>query len=341
MRRSLIFFTIICNLCTCSPCASATIDTYNGTSEKDSTVFIIGAIETGDDIKFEQLTRNLTKATVVLQSPGGLVSPALSIGAQIYSKKFSTAVSSEQLCGSACALIWLAGNQRFMSRDSKIGFHAAYTQMGNFVKESGVANAKIGAYLNQLGFSLAVVEYITTPGPKDIQWLSIKDAIVLGINVRNMRDFSSSGMHMQNLSKEQIEGEIAFRAANEFKKQYAEVGILGLNTQVVECYNKAIREKLLNKVEYCFIIDFMTSNMEEMFLKSYGKEPMAESFLESKGKNLSSLNEATSIDIVNSRLNDAFDGLGVDTQMRGDLTARWTSLASMSITQVYHQSPLK
>ena len=37
---------------------------------------------------------------------------------------------------------------------SKLGFHAAYVQNGPYIKESGVGNAVVGAYLTDMGLNL-------------------------------------------------------------------------------------------------------------------------------------------------------------------------------------------
>lgn len=51
-----------------------------------------------------------------------------------------------------------------------------------------MGNALVGAYLNDLGLSPNAIRYITTPGPNDVQWLSIRDAIMIGINVETIQE---------------------------------------------------------------------------------------------------------------------------------------------------------
>jgi hypothetical protein len=108
-------------------------------------VTIDGIIQEGDDQTFNGLAAALPAGSVVvLASQGGSVVPALEIGRTIRLKAFRTAVFSDSLCASACALTWLAGTPRFMSVDSHIGFHAAYRVVdGKSAGESGVANALV------------------------------------------------------------------------------------------------------------------------------------------------------------------------------------------------------
>jgi hypothetical protein len=101
-----------------------------------------------------------------VSGPGGLVNEALDIGAQVQEHRFATMVSSQTECYSACALIWLAGPRRYLSPDSVIGVHAAFrTSDDDTAEESGVANARIGAFLNMIGLPLDAITYITTAPP--------------------------------------------------------------------------------------------------------------------------------------------------------------------------------
>lgn len=90
-------------------------------------------------------------------------------------------MSHESYCASACALAWLGGTKRFMSRSSRVGFHAAYRETSGVTTESGMGNALVGAYLNSLGLPTRAVAYITAAAPDSMQWLTQNDAISVGI----------------------------------------------------------------------------------------------------------------------------------------------------------------
>jgi hypothetical protein len=117
------------------------------------------------------------KATVVLNSPGGNLLAAFAIGEYIRIRGWSTYVSDE--CDSACALIWLGGAQRLMTRDAKIGFHAASING----QKTGFGNVALGAYLNRIGLSDRAAIYATQSGPDAITYLTPGDAKRVGIEV--------------------------------------------------------------------------------------------------------------------------------------------------------------
>lgn len=80
-----------------------------------------GPLEIGDQDKFIQVALQHPKAVVALQSDGGSIIAAIEIGKAIRLKQYSTLVPSDLYCASACALIWLAGNERFMDATSRVG----------------------------------------------------------------------------------------------------------------------------------------------------------------------------------------------------------------------------
>lgn len=146
-------------------------------------ILLTGAIQQGDGQTFRDVAAASENAVVLLNSEGGSVVAALEIGRAIRLRNFSTGVTPGTLCASACALAWLAGSTRMLGDSSKIGFHAAYIVDGGKVSESGVGNALIGAYLNQIGLSEQAIVFVTSAPPQGIAWLSSKDASALGIPV--------------------------------------------------------------------------------------------------------------------------------------------------------------
>ncbi|HKD26254.1 MAG TPA: invasion associated locus B family protein [Xanthobacteraceae bacterium] len=158
---------------------SATI-TIESRGKGQSLVLVDGKIEQGDGDQFRLKTGFLSNAIVSFRSDGGSVVAGIQIGEIIRLKGFTTAVSRDARCASACALAWLGGTKRLMSAESKIGFHAAYTPDG---RETGVGNALIGAYLNKIGLPYSAVAYITRAAPRSMTWLSAAEAKKHGIDV--------------------------------------------------------------------------------------------------------------------------------------------------------------
>src|SRR5260370_27894384 len=158
----------------------ATVTVESRGEGQPSLVVVDGKLESGDGDQFRCTTGFLSNAIVSFRSAGGSVRAAIQIGEIIRSKGFSTSVSRDARCASACALAWLGGTKRLMSAESKIGFHAAYTPDG---RETGVGNALIGAYLNKIGLPYSAVAYITQAAPRSMTWLSAAEAKKHGIDV--------------------------------------------------------------------------------------------------------------------------------------------------------------
>jgi hypothetical protein len=152
-------------------------------SDEITFIFIEGALEYGDHEQFVQAALPAKRGVVILSSPGGNLNAGLEIGKAIRLKGFSTYVPGGFSCSSACALAWLGGIKRFADSQSEIGFHAAYTMDGTKAKESGMANALVGAYLNQLGLSEDAITFITAASPDNMQWLKEEQANAIGIPV--------------------------------------------------------------------------------------------------------------------------------------------------------------
>jgi hypothetical protein len=124
--------------------------------------------------QFEALAGIQKKAAIVfLDSAGGRTMTAIQIGLLIQKRGFSTAVTDDAQCASACALIWIAGKERFMgTKVASVGFHAAWMPYDKFEAASG-ANAIIGAYLYQIGITdFATITQLASAPPQAMRWLS-------------------------------------------------------------------------------------------------------------------------------------------------------------------------
>jgi hypothetical protein len=119
-------------------------------------LLIAGPIVSGDAAKFKRTIAAETPSIVVFDSPGGALVEGLEIGEMISARKMDTLVPEKTMCASACALAWLGGGKRFLDPTARIGFHAAYIRSGEYVRETGVGNALVGAYLANLGLSYVI-----------------------------------------------------------------------------------------------------------------------------------------------------------------------------------------
>ena len=131
-----------------SPARSADISALR--LDRGTALIITGEIKPGDGAKFRSEASKYIDGYVFLESEGGSLADAIDIGETIRLKGYATAVINGSSCNSACALIWLAGTPRALSRSGKLGFHAAYSDRSGTAQESGVANAMVGRYLTLL-----------------------------------------------------------------------------------------------------------------------------------------------------------------------------------------------
>lgn len=154
-----------------------------------STILVSGVISEGDAERFEEVASGLRKATVTLNSPGGSVSEALSIGASIRERNWATSVLPDNECFSACALIWISSERRYISQSSVIGFHAAYKYSNGIKAETGMGNAEIGSYLTHLGLRIEAIRFITQAPPDKVNIMTPEIARALGVDVYEQDGF--------------------------------------------------------------------------------------------------------------------------------------------------------
>ena len=159
--------------------------------------YIDGQINQEDGQRFKQVSQNIKKAVVILNSPGGSVLGGLEIGRIIRENKFYTAVPNKTVCVSSCALIWLAGEKRFAETDSFVGFHAAYIYRNGVPVESGSGNALVGAYLNQIGLTDQAIMFITNAPPEGMARLDKKFSQLYGINYYSVSDSENKDITTQ------------------------------------------------------------------------------------------------------------------------------------------------
>lgn len=154
-----------------------------GIEGKTDQILIKGEIGINDAKTFAQIALTTEKAVVLLDSPGGLLMPAIEIGKAIKLKGFATAVLDSK-CTSACAMAWIAGQPRMLNKGASVGFHAAHTEdsSGKPVPSS-VANALVGSYLNNLGLNEKVVAFATSAGPDQVRWINKKEADRMDLNI--------------------------------------------------------------------------------------------------------------------------------------------------------------
>jgi len=155
-------------------------------------VAISGEITEADVEKFRRIAVKHDHAVVFLASSGGQTLAALEIGRLIRIKEYDTYVSNGAACNSACALIWIAGNKRFLAESARVGFHATYLNNSGRPTESGVGNAVVGSYLSSLNLGRDAIVFATSAPPDKLNWLTVQNAASHGILVSSVGDIDTS-----------------------------------------------------------------------------------------------------------------------------------------------------
>ncbi|MDO7833887.1 hypothetical protein Q4610_02405 [Sphingobium sp. HBC34] len=151
-------------------------------SDKMEAIIISGEIDNSDVKNFREIAVKYPESVVILNSNGGSLIPAIEIGKIIRISGFYTLVPPQAKCTSSCALIWVAGDKRFLSKTGMVGFHASYRDHNGRVEESGLGNALVGNYLTLLNFSQKAIIFATTASPDKIFWLNRANQSVADIS---------------------------------------------------------------------------------------------------------------------------------------------------------------
>jgi hypothetical protein len=112
-------------------------------------MLISGEIVKGDYTKFKNIITNVSNDKpflILLDGPGGSLSEAIQIGLAVNKLRYDT-VAYKDICASACAYIWLAGERAIIDTDqnAKVGFHSPYyiDKFGNKKSDNSTDTFKI------------------------------------------------------------------------------------------------------------------------------------------------------------------------------------------------------
>jgi hypothetical protein len=84
---------------------------------------IEGEIVSGDTEKMVKIIDEFPVSLVLLDSYGGIATVGLWMGFYLHSSGINTGVQKAD-CISACAFIWMAGRNKYISKGSRVAFHA-------------------------------------------------------------------------------------------------------------------------------------------------------------------------------------------------------------------------
>lgn len=135
-----------------------------------------GAIDKGDAVRFEGFVKSLDEVpgTVLLNSPGGVVQEALTIGQSIRDRELETAVLSGMFCVSSCPYLLAGGVERTVSRTGVVGLHQHYYDAPRLlpvflaVEDIQRGQGRTLQYLIDMGVSAELLPYSLNTSPNDI-----------------------------------------------------------------------------------------------------------------------------------------------------------------------------
>jgi hypothetical protein len=142
----------------------------DGATSTPALITVTGMLDEGEEGKFLGTLGTIRSAIVFLESPGGPLGVAISLGLTIRKRGLETGVADGAICTSACALAWLGGSPRRMGRHAHIGFHEPWDPSN---RESSLkGDAAIANYIRQLGLPYAALSLLLRAGPSSMAWMT-------------------------------------------------------------------------------------------------------------------------------------------------------------------------
>ncbi|THH35676.1 hypothetical protein E4Z66_11320 [Aliishimia ponticola] len=146
------------------------------TQSEGTTYRLEGGIKAGDAERIIGQLRNLTPTpeTVILQSPGGSVQDALTLGRHLRSAGIKTQMLAGEFCYSACPYVLAAGTERMISEDASVGVHQHYFGENSFlpaafaVEDIQRGQGEVMQYLNDMGIDPMVMTRALSTPPDEI-----------------------------------------------------------------------------------------------------------------------------------------------------------------------------
>jgi hypothetical protein len=134
---------VLCSLA-CVPKA-ATIESKEGSDPHTVVIYIDGDIADSDGATLGNILSSLSNSSKIvsafrLNSPGGMVLEGGILAEMIRRTGAPTVVANNNICASACFLLFAAGSTKFASRGAKIGVHSAWAASGEETAEAAAGS---------------------------------------------------------------------------------------------------------------------------------------------------------------------------------------------------------
>ena len=159
-----------------------------------SVLFFIGEIEDGDEQGFRRALRDNEIATIVLVSPGGLISNGLELANIIYDNNLATYIPSGETCASACSFMYFAGNPKVAH--GRLGVHQFY--LDDDKKKVSIGTVQRGTQLLVADIIQNLTDF-DTPSSVFSKMFSTRDMYYF--SEEEKRSFSNTEMSDETIAK--------------------------------------------------------------------------------------------------------------------------------------------
>ena len=151
-------------------------------------IVLEGEITPGDDIRFSEVLGKAEEigkdwelyGSLRLNSGGGDVATAMSIGRLVRAAQISTIVQANETCASACTLILAGGSHRIAWRGARIGLHRPYFADPKLATEGGYYDFQNAyesvleahrAYFTEMRIGSEILERMLKIPSNDVEWI--------------------------------------------------------------------------------------------------------------------------------------------------------------------------
>ena len=170
------FWTLIALSLSLSPTWGATIKHQRAASGQH-VILLAGEITASDPARIREAikaSKGATAITVVLDSSGGVLYPAMEIGRMLRKAQASTV--AVRLCASACHVIWASGVSRYVVAGSQLAIHFPFREYGDSKEPAFDAFSDLSKYYRDMGATVELSLDIASSDPKRLKILDLNDA---------------------------------------------------------------------------------------------------------------------------------------------------------------------
>ncbi|RCW87584.1 hypothetical protein C7476_101350 [Phyllobacterium bourgognense] len=180
VRRLLSVLCFLTLFTTAGFAAERTFGPFSVDDGRPDVIALNGEIGVGAALDFRRVLQAAPNAKLfVLNSPGGTVAMALLIADDVHQRNLATFIPKGSSCYSACAYIFLAGNERQV--DGELGVHQISNDDGNLVSAQ-YSISDILDVLNRFNTPIEVLTVMFKTPPKDMHVFTSEEVARFHIN---------------------------------------------------------------------------------------------------------------------------------------------------------------